>query len=191
MLNHGTTNLLCNSSDSVLIIIDIQERLSTAMPDKVLTNIIDKTIVLSRAAGLLDIPVITSEQYPKGLGSTVDKILPSLPASSMRLEKTCFSCAKDTNILAQLKTLNKKQVILCGMETHICVTQTAIELQEMGYQVFIASDAVCSRTESNYKNALQRMQQAQCVITNTESICFEWLADATHSHFKAISNLIK
>ena len=89
-----------------------------------------------------------------------------------------------------LKALNKKQVILAGMETHICVTQTALELLAQDYQVFIATDAVCSRKISHHQNAIQRMQHAGCITTNTESVSFEWLRDASHAQFKAIAKLI-
>ena len=188
-----TTNtaLLCDNRKSVLVIIDVQERLSTAMPEKVLKKILEKISLLSRAAALLNIPVIVSEQYPKGLGSTLSNITSSLPDNVLIKEKTCFSCASNPDFITTLESLNKKQVILVGMEAHICVTQTALELQSSNYQVFISEDAVCSRTKHNYKNALQRMRQAHCVISNSESICFEWLRDAKHSQFKKISSLIK
>ena len=188
-----TTNtaLLCDNSKSVLVIIDVQERLSTAMPEKVLKKILEKISLLSRAAALLNIPVIVSEQYPKGLGSTLSNITSSLPDNVLIKEKTCFSCASNQDFITTLESLNKKQLILVGMEAHICVTQTALELQSDNYQVFISEDAVCSRTKHNYKNALQRMRQAGCVISNSESICFEWLRDAKHSQFKTLSSLIK
>jgi len=185
------TSLLCNENESVLVIIDVQERLSTAIPEKVLKKISEKINLLSQAAALLNIPVMVSEQYPKGLGSTLSNITSSLPDNVLVKEKTCFSCASNPDFVTTLEALNKKQVILVGMEAHICVTQTALEFQSGNYQVFISEDAVCSRTKHNYKNALQRMLQAGCVITNSESICFEWLRDAKHSQFKEISNLIK
>ena len=185
------TSLLCNDNESVLVIIDIQERLSTAMPEKVLKKVSEKINLLSKAATLLSIPVIVSEQYPKGLGATLSNITSSLPDNVLIKEKTCFSCASNQDFITALESLNKKQVILVGMEAHICVTQTALELQSSNYQVFISKDAVCSRTKHNYKNALQRMRQAGCVITNSESIFFEWLRDAKHSQFKTLSSLIK
>jgi len=185
------TSLLCNDNKSVLVIIDIQERLSTAMPEKVLKKVSEKINLLSKAATLLSIPVIVSEQYPKGLGATLSNITSSLPDNVLIKEKNCFSCASNQDFITTLESLNKKQVVLVGMEAHICVTQTALELQNDNYQVFISEDAVCSRTKHNYKNALQRMRQADCVISNSESICFEWLRDSKHSQFKKISSLIK
>lgn len=182
---------LCDSTNSLLLIIDMQERLSAAMPKNILQTISTNTQILSQAANLLNIPVIISEQYPKGLGSTLSEISACLPENSQTLEKICFSCASNKEILNKIEHFNKKQLVITGMEAHICVSQTAIELQQLGYQVFIAADAVCSRTKQNYKNALQRMQQANCIITNIESICFEWLRDASHNQFKTISKLIK
>jgi len=185
------SELLCDKDNSILVIVDIQERLSSAIPEKILSRVTKKTATLSQAANLLDIPVLISEQYPKGLGPTLTEVSEYLPNSSTFIEKTCFSCAQNQEFLTKIKASNKKQIILCGMEAHICVTQTALELQQLNYQVYIASDAICSRKKSNYKNALQRLQQANCIISNSESICFEWLTDATHPQFKAISKLIK
>ena len=186
-----TSSLLCNHDDSVLVVIDIQERLCSVMPDKILKKVSENTELLIQAASLLEIPVLLSEQYPKGLGYTLANITSCLPATAQTIEKTCFSCAGDQSFIEALKHLNKKHVILAGMEAHICVVQTALELQQQNYQVFIAADAVCSRKKSHFRNALLRMQQANCFISNAESICFEWLRDATHSQFKAIAKLIK
>lgn len=182
---------LCNRDDSVLVIIDIQQRLSAAMPEKIVTKVIADTQFLIQSATLLNIPTIVSEQYPKGLGATVPELKDLLPVTTQVKEKTCFSCASNLDFKKTLKALNKNQVILAGMETHICVTQTAIELLELGYQVFIATDAVCSRKISHHQNAIQRMQHAGCITTNSESISFEWLRDATHAKFKTISKLLK
>ncbi len=190
-MNKFNTIPICESNNSILIIIDIQERLCTAMPEKIMHNVSANTQVLCQAANLLDIPVIVSEQYPKGLGSTLPEISTCLSEETLIQEKTCFSCASNKDFINKLEGFSKKQIILAGIEAHICVTQTAIELQQQGYQVFIVSDAVCSRRKKHYKNALQRLQQLNCIITNIESICFEWLRDASHSQFKAISRLIK
>lgn len=185
------SSALCHDKDGVLLIIDIQERLGSAMPEKILHSISNNTQILTQAANALDIPVIVSEQYPKGLGATLSSISTCLTENTHKQEKTCFSCAGNTQFIDTLKQLNKKQIIITGMEAHICVTQTAIELQRQGYQAFIVADAVCSRKKTHYQNALQRMQQAGCIITNMESVCFEWLQDATHSQFKTIAKLIK
>ena len=181
---------LCDKDDSVLVIIDIQQRLSAAMPEKIVRKVITDTKFLIESATLLNIPIIITEQYSKGLGLTVSELSDVLPKNSKAVDKTCFSCASSKDFSTALKALNKKQVILAGMETHICVTQTALELLAQDYQVFVATDAVCSRKISHHQNAIQRMQHAGCITTNTESISFEWLRDASHAQFKAISKLI-
>lgn len=182
---------LCDRNNSVLVIVDIQDRLSSAMPDKIVAKVIADTQFLIQAAKLIDIPILVSEQYPKGLGSTLNELTTNLPPTATVIEKTCFSCASNADFKKTLKALNKKQIILAGMETHICVTQTAIELLAIGYQVFIATDAVCSRKISHHQNAIQRMQHAGCITTNSESISFEWLRDAKDDKFKAVSKLLK
>ncbi len=182
-------NTLCDSSDSVLVVIDIQQRLAAAMPEKILNKVVENTQLLLRSAELLNVPVIVSEQYPKGLGPTVNTL--EMTDDCHLIEKTCFACTANHHFNDKLKKLNKTQLILTGMEAHICVTQTAIDLLNKNYQVFIASDAVCSRKNSHYKNALQRLQHSGATITNSESIAFEWLRDARHEQFKAVSKLIK
>jgi len=182
---------LCDGSENVLVVIDIQQRLASVMPEKVLKQVIENTQFLIQCASHLNIPVIISEQYPKGLGSTLSELLDQLPSNVQSVEKTCFSCASNTEFQGKLKQLNKKQVVLTGMEAHICVSQTAIELLNEKYEVFIATDAVCSRKKKHYKNAINRLLHAGSIATNSESIAFEWLRDAKHEQFKAISKLLK
>lgn len=182
---------LCDRNNSVLVLIDIQAKLAGAMPDKIMEKVITDTQTMIQAAGLLSIPVLVSEQYPAGLGSTVAELGDSLPAKTQIIDKTCFSCASNQKFKDALKALDKNQVIIAGMETHVCVIQTAIELLRLDYQVYVATDAICSRKISHHQNAIQRMQHAGCITTNSESVCFEWLRDASHAQFKAISKLIK
>lgn len=190
MSSTETTLPLCDRNNSVLVIIDIQQKLAAAMPEKIMEKVTTDAQLLIKTAALLNIPIIVSEQYPKGLGSTLDELSTNLPPTAQVIDKTCFSCASNQNFKAALKALNKNQVILAGMETHICVAQTAIELLALDYQVYIAADAVCSRKISHHQNAIQRMQNAGCITTNSESIYFEWLRDANHAKFKTISKLI-
>jgi len=184
-------DLLCDATRSQLVVIDIQERLSQAMPDKALQHVTHHTGLLLQAASLLNIPVIRTEQYPRGLGETLQGISQHLPEDAIKLEKTCFSCLGADGFDKQVNQETRKQIILTGMESHVCVLQTALQLQEQGYQVFVAGDAICARHKHNHKNALQRMSQAGVVISNTESILFEWLRDAKHAHFKTISALLR
>jgi nicotinamidase-related amidase len=186
-----TTPLLCQAPLSQLLIIDIQERLARSMDEDVLDKLLHSTTVLIEAATALGIPILRTEQYPKGLGPTLADITAKLPAGQTAHEKTCFSSCGAAGIEASLNDAVRKQIIITGMEAHVCVLQTAIELQQRGKQVFVVQDGVCSRSRKNYKNALARMQQAGIIISNAESVLFEWLRDASHPQFKSLAKLIR
>ncbi len=182
---------LCNADNSCLVVIDIQTRLTSAMPIKVLARLKRNINVLLQGAETLSIPVLTTEQYPKGLGPTEPEIVELLPDNTLRFEKTCFSCTGAEKFLDKLKETGRKQVILVGIEAHVCVLQTAIQLIAEGYQVFVVADGICSRQRDNYEASLNRMSRAGVTICNTESVLFEWLRDAKHEHFKKLSRLLR
>ena len=182
---------LCNADNSCLVIIDIQTRLTSAMPIKVLARLKRNINILLQGVDKLSIPVLTTEQYPKGLGPTEPEIVDLLPEHALKFEKTCFSCTGAEQFLQQLEKTGRKQVIIVGIEAHVCVLQTAIQLIDAGYQVFVAADGICSRHRENYEASLKRMSNANIVICNTESILFEWLRDANHEHFKELSRLVQ
>lgn len=186
-----TLALTCNQATSQLVVIDIQERLGAAMPEKVLARVMRNVTLLMMAADRLGIPVTVSEQYPKGLGATDARIAAAIPPSARRFEKTCFSCADAEGFAAVIGDTRRRQVILAGMESHVCVLQTAMDLLAAGIQPFVVEDAVCSRKLENYENALQRLKGAGAVIATAESIVFEWLRDARHEHFKALSAMVR
>jgi nicotinamidase-related amidase len=173
---------LLRAADSSLVLVDIQERLAAAMPAR--DTVVRAAGILIDAAARLGIPVLATEQYPQGLGPTVPELTAKLPADAKRIEKTSFSACGAL-------PLARPQVVLAGMEAHVCVLQTALELAAAGSEVFVAADAICSRAEANRENALARLDKAGVVVTNTESVLFEWLRDAAHEHFRAISKLIR
>ena len=183
--------MLCRAEHSQLLIIDIQERLAAAMPKDVLKKVVHQNRILIEAAGLLEIPVLRTEQYPKGLGPTDARLLEVLPAQHSAFEKTCFSSCGATAFEEALLSNARKQIIITGMEAHVCVLQTAFELVQKQREVFVVADAVCSRYKFNYKNALQRLRQHGVSVTSTESVLFEWLRDASHPQFKAVTKLIR
>ena len=191
MVKKKKNEKLCHAQHSQLLIIDIQERLASAMPAKVLENIIENNTILIKAAKELNIPVIHSEQYPKGLGSTVSQISEQLPQTGESVEKTCFSCSEAQGFHERLAKHERQQIIITGIESHICVLQTALQLQEQGYTIYIVEDAVCSRQKKHHKNAIKRLRQSDVIISNVESVLFEWLRDAQHPLFKSLSALIK
>jgi len=173
---------------SQLILIDLQTRLLSAMPQEAMQAVIRNCGILAQAAAMLEVPVIVSEQYPKGLGNTAPELLAFLP-NIKPVEKLTFSCMAEPKFSRQL-TRDHSQVVIAGMEAHICVLQTALDLQS-SKQVFVAEDAIVSRNPANKANALARMREAGCIISNTESIVFEWLGKADSDAFKAISLLIR
>ncbi len=182
---------LCNADNSCLVVIDIQTRLTSAMPIKVLARLKRNINVLLQGAETLSIPVLTTEQYPKWLVPSEPEIVELLPDDTSKFEKTCFSCTGAEKFLDKLKETGRKQVILVGIEAHVCVLQTAILLIAEDYQVFVAADGICSRHRENYEASLNRMSRANVVICNSESVIFEWLRDARHEHFKELSRLVQ
>ncbi len=182
---------LCNAENSCLVLIDIQTRLISAMPVKVLARLKRNINILLQSAKTLCIPVLSTEQYPEGLGPTEPEIVELLPDNTLRFEKTCFSCTGARQFLKHLKEDGRKQVILVGIEAHVCVLQTAIQLIAEGYHVFVVADGICSRQRENYEASLNRMSRAGVTICNTESVLFEWLRDAKHEHFKKLSHLVR
>ena len=185
--------MLLRPKESCLLVVDVQERLLPAMssPDSVVESI----SLLLKAATLLGVPVLASEQYPKGLGPTVlalRELLDPQPA----IEKIEFSCAANAALRDRVGGLGRKQLVICGIEAHVCVLQTAIGFRANGHlatdsQVFVVADAVDSRDPANRTLALQRMQQDGVQVVATEMVVFEWLGQAGTPKFKDLSSLLK
>ena len=174
---------------SQLVIIDMQAKLASAMPSETMQSVAKNCSILAQASQLLAVPVIVTEQYPQGLGETIADIQSHLP-NSKAIAKMAFSACGEPKFNQQLQRENS-HIILVGMEAHICVLQTALDLVEAGKTVFVVEDAVLSRTAANKANAIARLRHAGCVISNTESVLFEWLGNANHQAFKAVSKLIR
>jgi nicotinamidase-related amidase len=181
--------MIANAEKSQLVIIDMQEKLSAAMPQEVLNKVVKRVELLVTASHGLDIPYICTEQYPKGLGKTLPQ-MQSFLTQSKYVEKTAFDCTADP-IFSRYLVRTRPQIFLMGMETHICVLQTALSLIGKGKEVFVIEDAIISRNILNKQNALGRLRQAGCIVTNTESVIFEWIKSADHDLFKTLAPLIK
>ena len=168
-----------------LVVIDIQQKLLPPIFQR--EQLIRNAQLLIRAAGVLKIPALVSTQYAKGLGSTVPEIASLLPATAP-IDKTLFSCFGSDLFCSLLKRLpgQRNTLLLCGMETHICVAQTALAALREGYLVHVASDAVSSRTEWNWKVGLNRMQQAGAVISSTEMMIYELMRSSSSEAFKEL-----
>jgi nicotinamidase-related amidase len=180
--------VLIEADKSVLCVIDVQKRLApaTAEPEQVIA----KSALLMQAAARLAIPVLISEQYPKGLGPTVDALTKIAPDRSI-FPKLHFACTGDPDYRARLDALGRSQAVLTGMEAHICVLQTALGARAAGYQVAVAADAVTSRDPANKRAALERMAANGIEIATTEMVMFEWLQQAGTDAFRELSALIK
>lgn len=174
---------------SQLVIIDMQTKLISAMQPDAMQAVIKNCGILAQAASLLTVHTIVTEQYPQGLGETLPEIKQHIGANKP-IEKTAFSAASVPKFNQQLHR-DQSQIIVIGMESHICVLQTALDLIKANKQVFVVEDAIISRNPINKANAIMRMRDAGCIITNTESVVFEWLSNANHTAFKAISQLIR
>lgn len=173
-----------------LLAIDIQEKLLPPIFER--ERLLKNSQLLIRLAGILKIPVILTTQYARGLGATVPDIASLLP-DSPPIDKTMFSCFGSDAFCSTLKRMpgNRTTVLLCGMESHICVTQTALAALREGYLVHIASDAVSSRTEWNWKIGLERMRDAGAVISSTEMMMYELLRASSAPAFKELLPYLK
>lgn len=178
------------TTDAVWMLIDIQTRLCDAMQPEPMAAVIKNIQRLIQGAQLLNIPLWVTEQYPEKLGATLPALQTLLPDYTPRTAKLAFSAWHESSFQESSVSV-APQVVLFGLEAHICVQQTALDALAAGKQVFIVEDAVISRNEANRNNGIERMRNAGCIITNTESMLFEPMQGATHAQFKAVSALIR
>lgn len=176
-----------NREQTALVVIDVQGKLATLMSDS--TKTITRIEQLVQGANILKLPILWLEQYPKGLGPTVQSIADEIPGQP--IEKITFSAWRTDEFKRELIACNKKRILLCGIEAHICVYQTAKDLQNAGFQVEIVSDAVDSRTADNKELALTRFIQEKIPLTSVEMALFELVEVAQGEQFKAISKIVK
>jgi nicotinamidase-related amidase len=177
-----------DKEDTVLLVVDIQEKLAAVMTEK--DKVVGNNLHLIELAKMISLPVMVTEQYPKGLGPTVAEIKNALPFYRP-IEKMTFDCCGQPPFLEELKEHSKRNVVLTGMETHICVLQTCIGLLKGGINVHVVQDAVCSRTRENWKTGVEFMREAGAVVTSTETVLFQLLKVAGTEEFKKISQRIK
>ncbi len=175
-------------SKAGLLVIDIQEKLLPAIFEK--ERLVRNSIILIKGASILKVPVFATEQYRKGLGLTVPEIASTI-AGFTPIEKVAFSACGAGGLMETFAEKNVSDVILCGMETHVCVLQTCLDLMASGRRVFIAADAVSSRTVENYRLGLDRMRDAGAVIVSAEMVLFELLGQAATEEFKQVLKLVR
>ena len=174
---------------TALAIIDMQEGFRSPISDFAETAA--RIALVAHAAQLLNIPVIVTEQYPRGLGHTANEIKAVLPPDFKVIEKTAFSSCGAREFEAELEHRQVLHILVCGIEAHICVNQTTHDLMERGYRVHLLADCITARTEHNKQLGLAKMQQSGALPSSTEMALFELLRDAKHEQFKAIQKLIK
>lgn len=177
-----------SSENSLVLIIDIQERLVASLDKDI---VVSKAVKVASAAKALSIPILVTEQYPKGLGNTVPQLKSALPADTEIIEKISFNALLEEGMLERIKSYNKKQIVIFGIETHICVHQTAAALLEEGFEVYVIKDACASRNKYEFKQGIDIMQQNGAKISCVEIALFEWLKSAKNPKFKEIQQLIK
>jgi nicotinamidase-related amidase len=173
-------------ADTGLLVIDVQEKL---LPKIAGADLLVKNIAfLVDGAKLLGIPVQATEQYPKGLGKTVAELASRLPPAP---DKVAFSSCAIPAVVENFRRAARPKVLLAGIEAHVCVQQTALDLLALDFRVYIAADAVASRYPVDHEYALRRLERAGCILTTSESAVFEWTGGADHPQFKAISKLVQ
>ena len=178
-----------DAEKAVLVVIDVQERLVPAMPEDIYLRLRNTVAMLVEVAGLLGLPVVTTEQYPKGIGHTVPEL--AAACNETVIEKVSFGCCGEATFLEALKNTGRTQVLITGMEAHVCVYQTVLGLLEDGYYVHLIRDAICSRNKTDYLAGVTNAGQAGAVVTTAETVMFQMLQESTHEQFRAVSKLVK
>ncbi|MBX3205529.1 MAG: isochorismatase family protein [Labilithrix sp.] len=179
-------------STTLILVVDVQEKLAAAMPEDGLAALVKNTGILLEAAKELGVPVLASEQYPKGLGPTLPAIADKLAALGVTpMPKMAFDACSDLAIARAIADVAPRAVVVVGMESHVCVFQTARELVKRGYVTHVVADAVTSRREDNRRLGLALVERAGAVVTATETVAFDLLGRAGTDAFKAVSKLVR
>ena len=179
---------MMNREDTLAVFIDFQEKLMPAMSNKEVLE--DKVVRLAEGLKVLDIPHIVTQQYTKGIGETIPSIAEAI-GEFEAIDKTCFGCMGNVEFVNQVELAEKKNIIVCGIEAHICVQQTVEQLIEEGYRVYVPVDCLSSRSQNDFLWATERMERAGAILTTYESVLYELLVDSKAPEFKAISAIVK
>jgi nicotinamidase-related amidase len=174
-----------------LIVIDMQEKLINAIPEEKRETTIRNSKILIETAKTLNIPITVTEQYPKGLGLTIPEIKGAIGDGFKPIEKLVFSCARSPEFKSALKETRREEVIICGIETHVCVLQTVLDLINHGYKVHVPADAVTSRKDIDWETGIRLIDRAGAIVGTTEIFVFQLLERAGTEEFKRISKLLK
>ena len=190
-----TSGTIARRGDALLVVVDIQERLSAVMPDR--ERVLSAVGKLVRTSALVGVPVIVTRQYPKGLGDLDGGVAEPIAAAQREgasvtlTDKVTFDCFGEPGFVEALAPLGRRQLLLVGMETHICVTQTVLSALAEEFDVHVVADACCSRDASSHDTALERMRAAGAVVTTTESVMYELVGAAATDEFRALLDIVK
>jgi|YNPNPStandDraft_1061719.scaffolds.fasta_scaffold10199_3 nicotinamidase-related amidase len=176
---------------TALVLVDFQERLYRAMEPERREEVLSNAVLLLKLAQTLGLPVLVTEQYPAGLGATVPAIKNELPGGTPILEKLVFSAWGAEGFPESFRSLNARSAVVAGMESHVCVLGTALDLLDQAVAVHVAADAVISRTRANWQTGLRIMEKAGAVVSSTETVIFQLLGRAGTEAFKAMSKLLR
>lgn len=180
---------ILDAGQCVLLVVDIQEKLAAHMAER--EPVVAASARLVTAAKRLGVPVLVTEQYPRGIGATAPELVTALGEAYRPIEKMSFACTGEPAFVTAFDASARRQAVLCGMESHICILQTALGLLAKGCAVHVAADAVCSRSAENKRVALEMMRQAGVTITCWETVAFQWLGKAGTPEFKDLRPLFK
>ncbi|MCH8029712.1 MAG: hydrolase [Candidatus Dadabacteria bacterium] len=180
-----------NRDKTSLVVVDMQEKLIPAIPKGPRAKVIKNSQILIETANTLGMPIVATEQYPKGLGPTVEEISSSVGDGFSPIEKLSFSCARSDEFKSAIKNTGRPDVLICGIETHVCVLQTVIDLMNDGHTVYVPADAVASRRELDWSTGLKFAEKAGAVVGTTETFFFQLLERAGTDEFKKLVKLVK
>ena len=180
---------ILDKEKTALVIVDVQEAFRSPIND--FAQLVSRISLVTRGFHILGLPIIVTEQYPKGLGRTAEEIALSLPPDFEFIEKTAFSSCGAASFMEKLRAAGASQIVLCGLETHVCINQTAHDLLNENFQVHLLQDCVSSRFSADKEIALRKMQASGVLPSSLEMTLFELMKDAKHEQFKAIQELIK
>ena len=180
---------ILNSKTTALVVVDIQEAFRNPIPD--FAVVASRASIAVRGFQTLGVPVLVTEQYPKGLGKTAEEIQLVLSEDTPLFEKTAFSSCSAAGFIDHLTSLGTRQVVLCGLETHVCVNQTAHDMLDRGLQVHVLTDCVCSRFTHDKEAGLRKMFAASVLPSSMEMAFFELMRDSRHEQFKEVQALIR
>ena len=180
---------VADATRSLLVVVDVQRSFMKGIHEA--ERVLDRSSFLIKVARLLDIPVIVTEQYPDRMGGTEERILPLLDPASAPVGKMSFSCCGEGSFMEEIRRYDRLQAVIVGIETHICVSQTAHDLLSYGYEVIVCPDAVSARSLDRHKLGMERIRDGGAAPAHSEAVAYEWMGSADHPKFREALAIVK